>query len=62
MSGVTMSGRCQCGSVRYVVSVRAGTLDGDPGLRPTIHIYVGSKAPWCDICDDLPQKPEGLGS
>jgi hypothetical protein len=43
-----------------LVSVRCGTLDGDPGLRPAAHIHVASKAPWFEICDDLEQKPEGL--
>jgi hypothetical protein len=32
-----------------------GTLDDDPGVRPSIHIFTGSKAPWFDITDDLPQ-------
>lgn len=31
------------------------SLDGEPGLRPTEHIFVGSKAPWHDITDGLPQ-------
>jgi len=48
-------GSCLCASVRY--EVRAlGTLDDDPGLRPSLHIFVGSKAPWFDIADDLPQQ------
>jgi hypothetical protein len=49
-------------SLPQLVSVRCGTLDGDPGLRPSAHIYVGSKSPWFEICDDLPRKPEGLAS
>lgn len=32
-----------------------GTLDTDPGVKPACHIFVGSKAPWHDITDDLPQ-------
>jgi hypothetical protein len=32
-----------------------GTLDDDPGLRPSFHVFVGSKAPWFEITDDLPQ-------
>ncbi len=32
-----------------------GLLDGDPGVRPTEHIFVGSKASWYEIADDLPQ-------
>ncbi len=31
------------------------TLDGDPGAKPTVHIFVGSKAPWWNINDDLPK-------
>lgn len=41
-----------------VVYVPAGTLDTPPGLRPSSHIFVGSKAEWHDIVDDLPQYPE----
>ena len=37
------------------VSIRLGTVDGDPGIRPQFHTYVGSKAVWADILDDLPQ-------
>lgn len=39
------------------VSIRLGTLDGDPGIRPQYHTYVASKAPWEEISDDLPQFP-----
>ena len=31
-----------------------GCLDTDPGLRPEMHIFVGSKAPWFEITDSLP--------
>jgi hypothetical protein len=37
------------------VSIRLGTVDGDPGIRPQYHTFVGSKAPWEDILDDLPR-------
>ncbi|HEY8155617.1 MAG TPA: GFA family protein [Myxococcota bacterium] len=47
----------QAEKTRNIVSVRCGTLEADPGLRPSIHTYVGSKAPWFEICDPLPQKP-----
>ncbi len=36
-------------------SVTLGTLDEDPGDRPTYHMFVGSKAAWHDITDALPQ-------
>jgi hypothetical protein len=35
-----------------------GTLIDDPTIRPTHHIFVGSKAPWFTIADDLPQYEE----
>ena len=37
------------------VNIPAGTLDDDPGVRPMVHIFVGSKAPWFEIADALPQ-------
>src|SRR5262249_47840653 len=39
--------------------VPMGALDDDPGIRPNEHIWVGSKAPWHDIHDDLPRFDEG---
>ena len=32
-----------------------GSLDDDPGVRPSCHEFVGSKAPWYEITDSLPQ-------
>lgn len=32
-----------------------GTLVDAPSIRPSEHIFVGSKAPWFTITDDLPQ-------
>jgi hypothetical protein len=46
------------------VFVPAGCLDDDPGVRPLSHIFVGSKAPWFEITDDLPRfdaYPPGIG-
>ncbi len=37
------------------VHVSLGTLVDAPSIRPTAHIFVGSKAPWFTITDDLPQ-------
>jgi hypothetical protein len=37
------------------VNIPAGCLDSDPGIKPRGHIFVGSKAPWFDITDSLPQ-------
>lgn len=51
-----------CGSLLYsvvrdgaFVHVALGTLLDDPTIRPTGHIFVGSKAPWFTITDRLPQ-------
>jgi len=38
--------------------VPAGPLAGDLGIKPRAHIFVGSKAPWYLITDDLPQHEE----
>jgi len=42
-----------------LLTVRAGTLDSDPGVRPAAHIWVSEKAPWYEISDGLPQFPRG---
>jgi hypothetical protein len=55
--------RCAaCGSLLFsvvrdgaYVHVAMGSLVDSPGIRPTHHIFVGSKAPWFEITDDLPQ-------
>jgi len=51
-----------CGSMLYsvvrdgaYVHVAMGTLVDDPTIRPSMHIFVGSKAKWYQITDDLPQ-------
>ena len=41
-----------------VIQVTFGTIEGDPELHPDQHIFVGSKAPWDKITDDLPQNHE----
>lgn len=43
-----------------MVFVRAGTLDDDPKMRPQAHFWTSVKAPWHEICDSLPQHPEGV--
>lgn len=40
------------------IDVALGTLDDDPGIRPALHIFVGSKAPWYVIADALPQRAD----
>ena len=55
--------RCNvCGSLLFsvvrdgaYVHVALGSLGDAPSIRPTHHIFVGSKAPWFEIRDDLPQ-------
>jgi len=41
-----------------VTEVVLATVDGDAGVRPREHIFVGSKAPWYEIADDLPRFQE----
>jgi hypothetical protein len=58
--------RCSaCGSLLFsvvregeYVHVALGSLVDAPSIRPTEHIFVGSKAPWFEITDDLPQAEE----
>ena len=58
--------RCaSCGSFLFsivrdgaYVHVGMGSLVDVPSIRPTAHIFVGSKAPWFEITDDLPQFDE----
>jgi hypothetical protein len=42
------------------VNIPAGLLDDDPVVRPTLHVFVGSKAPWWEIADGLPQHEKWL--
>ena len=55
----------KCGSLLYslvregrYVHVTLGTLVDEPSIRPSAHIFVGSKAPWYTITDALPQHDE----
>lgn len=41
-----------------VTSITLGTVEGDVGIRPEAHTFVGSKALWYEIEDDLPQFDE----
>lgn len=38
--------------------LRIGTLDTPLAQKPSLHIFVDSKAEWDVICDQLPQYPE----
>ena len=51
-----------CGSLLWsvvrqgtFVHVLMGTLADPPSIRPKAHIFVGSRAPWHEITDNLPQ-------
>ena len=73
-----LAGRCECCAVRYRVAdaflyaanfrdgeyihVALGSLVDAPTIRPTEHIFVGSKAPWFEITDDLPQHQGHVGA
>jgi len=37
--------------------VALALLDDQP-VRPALHCFVASKAPWFEITDDLPQYPD----
>jgi len=57
--------RCrECWSLLYwtrdrkYIRIPYGTLVDEPTLKPTAHMFVGSKAPWHQILDDLPQHDE----
>jgi len=58
--------RCgSCGALLFSVvqdgarvHVALGSLVAAPSLLPTHHMFVGSKAPWHAILDDLPQHEE----
>ncbi len=66
-SGVFRNFCTRCGSQIFnrnenfpqIRSVRLGVIDGDPGIRPSCHIFVGSKAPWTEFSDGLPTYLEG---
>jgi hypothetical protein len=60
-----------CGSALFsrdaedpsVMSVRLGSVDGDPGVRPDARQFVAYAAAWEPIPDDgLPRWPEGRGA
>jgi hypothetical protein len=51
----------RCGSVvpgtpcGKLIFLPVGCFEDDPGARPEMHIFVGSKAPWFEISDGLPR-------
>lgn len=56
----------RCGSALWsrspdvagLLAVRLGTVDGEPGIRPSYRQFVAYRAVWEEINDDLPQFPE----
>ncbi len=56
----------QCGSPLYsrrpsqpeLLRFRIGTLDTSVEVKPIAHIFVGSKASWDGVHDDIPQYEE----
>ena len=59
----TRCGACGCFLFSVVrdgafVHVAMGSLVDAPAIHPTHHIFVGSKAAWFEITDDLPQFDE----
>jgi len=44
-----------------LIAIRVGTLDGDPGIRPSARQFTAFAAPWAPVPDDgLPRFPERL--
>jgi hypothetical protein len=53
-------GRCGSFLYSYIAEngnghVAMGTMLDTPSIKPQFHMFVGSKAPWHEITDDLPQ-------
>ena len=56
----------ECGSSLFsfkpktgMYHIRMGTLNDAPSLYPQAHVYVGSKAKWDSMNDDLPKFDQG---
>jgi len=45
---------------REEISVRLGSLDGDPEIRPQYHTFVACCAPWDELPDDGLPRYDGL--
>jgi hypothetical protein len=62
-NGPAFDVRCRaCGSLLFSVvrnaewvHVAMGTLVDAPSIKPSGHLFVGDKAPWFQITDNLPQ-------
>jgi hypothetical protein len=51
--GTTLAGLCR----DEVHGITLGSVDGDPGVEISMHIFVESKAPWDHIGGDAPRYP-----
>ncbi|WP_437184106.1 hypothetical protein [Variovorax paradoxus] len=51
-----------CSSAWRAEDVTLGTLVDDPSIRPSAHTFVGSKAPWFAVDDDLPRHQGHAGA
>ena len=58
---------CRCGTCYSLlywtgyegkIRIPYGSLIDAPTLKPMAHMFVGSKVPWYEILDDLPQHAE----
>jgi hypothetical protein len=49
--------RVPAAAERETAFLPAGLLDGDPGVRPGLHFFTRSKAPWFEITDGVPAIP-----
>ncbi len=61
-SSIARRGFCvTCGSSLFRdgpggnLSIFAGIIDGDTGLRPAGHIFCADRGDYYDLCDDLPK-------
>jgi hypothetical protein len=50
--------RCDWTGYEGKIRIPYGSLIDEPALKPTAHMFVGSKASWHEILDDLPQHDE----
>ena len=65
---MTITGECFCGRCGSTLSgiyegrvhgITLGCVNGDPGVKIGMHIYVGSKAPWEVMPEGVRQFEEG---
>ncbi len=45
---------------RDTLILRLGSLDGDPGTRPVVHIWTEDAVPWRALESELPMFPRGV--